>query len=760
MYIKSFIFIFCHLAVLFVGNISRRAIANPHSNINSIKPLKTAQWSTPRENTHQTTPQWSNPSQNLPETTPQWSNPSQNLPETTPQWSNPISPPIASPNPIESSFSPLENQAHLVPNAVAPRSTREVIEYPSQYSSQDINPVTEPDRTISEQRNDPSTEQQENSQEPINQETQLPVISDSDTEITAESVASQFTPRDSPLVNQQFIQPTALHLNKGDIVLKLNNRLFFTPGSVETDGTTDFYNLAFSWGITNNLELTFDLQHVDSSFPGRQGEFDVLTVGGDNEGTVEVKQRIWQNSSQTQALSGVVSLSFPLADRGSLFRQNSQTVLDEQRQDFVPALQIPLTTSISDRLQLTFSPTVAFFPEESALFLRRPPTNNSDSFGTTFGFAGAISYNLSPRLTLWGDAFVPVTGNNSVSRDSGQPAKTVAFNAGFRYLVNPRLAVDVFASNTLGSTGALALTADPGFTSLGASVVFMPDLISGNRRYPDSFDLELKGEDSPITTDGLAFFDGGTIPSGKFLFNLQGGSQGVLTSLRYGLLKDLEVGIFLDYVSSDVDESEQGVSGKIRVLNQAQGDPLTASLAATFSLTNQPFINFINNNRNEFDNRNLDKDVPFFFPGQDDAPEGKLFIVTLSLPLHYQFDNGAALWATPIVGFVQRNGVEVAGVNVGGSFPVLQDISLVGEVGANFVDAGNSFVGNNRENVIPWTVAIRWDSSRFLGIDSNSTNRPQLELYVTNRVGSSTWHQLRVRDQNETAVGVGVFIPF
>ncbi|MGH2415992.1 MAG: hypothetical protein ACRDEA_20340, partial [Microcystaceae cyanobacterium] len=35
----------------------------------------------------------------------------------------------------------------------------------------------------------------------------------------------------------------------------------------------------------------------------------------------------------------------------------------------------------------------------------------------------------------WGDAFVPVTGNNSISRDSGKPDTAIAFNAGLRYLV-------------------------------------------------------------------------------------------------------------------------------------------------------------------------------------------------------------------------------------------------------------------------------------------------------------------------------------
>ena len=63
--------------------------------------------------------------------------------------------------------------------------------------------------------------------------------------------------------------------------------------------------------------------------------------------------------------------------------------------------------------------------------------------------------------------------------------------------------------------------------------------------------------------------------------------------------------------------------------------------------------------------------------------------------------------------------------------------------------------------MIPWTVAVRWQPLSLFGLEPsvNNTN-PQLELYLTNRVGSSTWHQLRVRDQNKTAIGVGLILPF
>ena len=212
----------------------------------------------------------------------------------------------------------------------------------------------------------------------------------------------------------------------------------------------------------------------------------------------------------------------------------------------------------------------------------------------------------------------------------------------------------------------------------------------------------------------------------------------------------------MDYISGDIDESEQGLSAKVRFLNQAVGSPFTLSVATTVGLTNQPFVNFLANDRNEFDRRDLDKEVPIFTPGGDEFEEGKQLIVTLALPLHYQFQNNHAVWLTPIVGYVQRKGTEIAGFNLGGAIAFSREFNLIGEVGANFAGEGNAFKGDSLDDEILWTVGLRWNPSKLLKVNTDS----QLELYLTNRVGSSTWHQLRVRDDNDIAIGLGLQLPF
>ncbi|MGF1587692.1 MAG: hypothetical protein ACFCU7_00340 [Pleurocapsa sp.] len=566
-----------------------------------------------------------------------------------------------------------------------------------------------------------------------------------------------FTPLSEQLL---FSQPTAKQLGNGEVVINLNTRTFFFPDLVESgvdnDDSAVNFNTGFSWGISKDLQLTLQFQHVDSSSPVKQGEFTSERTE-DNEAAIEFKGRIWNNQPETIALSGVIAASW--GTRGFWFSSSGE-VTEINNRDIFAALAFPVTADVGDRWQFNLSPTVAFFKDESAVFFHRLPDDEDSSFGTVLGIGGAVSYQVSSRLLIFSDVFLPLTGNNSINRDSGKPDQAIAYNAGLRYLTNPRLALDLYATNTFASFAPLSLTADRDFMGLGANLVFMPDVVPANRQYSDRFETTQTDREL-ITKDGLAFFDGGTLPSGQLAVQLQAGSQGVLTAIRYGLLKDLEAGIFLDYVAGEVDESEQGISGKVRFLNQQENAPVTLSALASASLTNEPFVNFFENDATAFERRNLDKTVPIFTPGGDDALRGKRLILTFALPIHYEIDQNAAVWFTPILGYVQRLGTEIGGFNLGGEIAINQEFSFIGEVGANFFGEGNSLIDGQLANKIPWTIGVRWLPGFLLDKQAAIDNsNPYIELYLTNRIGSSTWHQLRVRENNDLGVGVGLFVPF
>ena len=601
-----------------------------------------------------------------------------------------------------------------------------------------------------------------------NAETQPETSSNQPRILTAAEASAQETEdvTQNPATNELLqhrhpILTTAEQLRQGEVITNFRYRQYFPPGTEASVGLTGQPTFGISWGVTDNLELTLDAQTVDNSGPIRQGPFKAQRINPDGTGpnffqefTLQGKQRLWQNAEGTLALSGVAAASLGNAGRPFRFFTATNPISNGQNHQIVPSFELPLTIKPDSHWQFTLSPKVAFLPDDNALYFNRLPSDNTRSFGTTFGLAGAISYQLNPRLILWGDAFVPLTGNNTINRETGFPARTVAFNAGLRYIFNPRLATDLFVSNTLGNTGALSLVADRDYPSVGLGITYLPGITAANRRYSQHFGSTQ--QPPPSTLAGFALLDGGTIPSNQLLLSFQGGSQGLLTGFRYGLLDDFEIGAFLESISGNVDESELGLSGKIRLLHQADGDPFTLSGLVTVARTNNVLVNLINNNRNELARRGLKKGG-FAFSNEKD---GELLAITLSTPMHYQFKGGSALWLTPTVGFIQRNGIEVAGLNFGGSVPLARNLEMIAEAGLELSGKGNAFIGNKRETVIPWTVGLRWRPASVLGIpDKSPISGLQLEAYITNRVGTTPLGSLRVRADNDLAIGAGLVLP-
>ncbi|WP_242032110.1 transporter [Microcoleus sp. FACHB-672] len=574
--------------------------------------------------------------------------------------------------------------------------------------------------------------------------------------------------RGDVLRSRPTVLTTAHHLQRGEILTNFRYRQSFPSGSASDVGLTGQPTFAISWGATDNLEITLDAQTVDNAGPGEQGDLTASRTTAEGSGnffqelTLQAKQRIWENLEENFALSGVLAVSRGIRSY-QFFNENGQLDSGSNTEELVVSLELPFTVKTDDRWQFTLSPKVAFLPEDNALYFRRLPDNDDDSFGTTLGLAGAVSYQVNPRLILWGDTFIPFTGNNSLNQDTGRPARSIAFNTGLRYLVNPRLATDLFISNTLGNTGALSAIADRESISLGLGVTFLPAFTAANRQYPQHFgDTQ---NPPPFIPAGFGFLDGGTIANQQLLTTLQGGSQGLLASIQYGLLDDFEIGGFIDSISGDTDESEIGLSGKIRFLHQADGDPFTLSGLVTVSKSNNVLLNFLSGNSNELENRGLEEEGFVFSSevcsdnGGVSKNDGECLMITLSAPMHYQLENGSAVWLTPTLGYVQRNGLEIAGFNLGGSVPLGQNITAIAEAGFNLTGDGNALVDDDRKNLIPWALGVRWNAASLFNWPVTKNLGPQVELYLTNRVGSSPFQTLRVREDNDIAVGAGILFP-
>lgn len=560
---------------------------------------------------------------------------------------------------------------------------------------------------------------------------------------------------------------SAVPLKEGEL-LTTGIARFFSPIRSSRGSANDDLNLnqsySLAYGLKDTIELGVDLQGQNTTTPGAQQNYIVQRVESNGQGanviqeaTVYAKFRFFHQD--TLQASAILSSTF-----GSrVFTFSGPANFTSRSSGFTPALEIPLTyTAWQGALSFTLSPRLAFFSTDNAVFYPINPQLGGN-FGTTLGIALGGTVQLGPRLQLRGDVMPIVFGNNTIETNSGLPSRRIVFNAGMRYLVNPRLAIDLFASNAIGNTGAAAFAARPDI-GFGVGLTYVPDRIwplefNANRGFAKSFNTNLS-EESQFVRSGIGFLDGGTIPEGQFFTQLRISNLGVATSLRLGLLNDFEVGLFANFTASTVDESEAGLSIKLRLLNQASNNPFTLSTVLTLGRTSARFTNFLNQDPNAI----LSAQNQFGAGIGDRGPlppnlfqterAGEAFIGTLSFPLQ-QTNPDVSWWVTPKVIFIQRtpdNLSPIVGLSVGSSVRLGSHLEAFAEL-SPLLRGENALIGNRRERVLPWSIGLRW-------VPNLEALPTSLELFVTNSLGFSPLQSLRVIHDNGISVGLGLNFGF
>lgn len=142
---------------------------------------------------------------------------------------------------------------------------------------------------------------------------------------------------------------------------------------------------------------------------------------------------------------------------------------------------------------------------------------------------------------------------------------------------------------------------------------------------------------------------------------------------------------------------------------KASRSGLQWSIDASVGLTNEVSQNFINNAPPLSMNLDFQNACPLCFRwiilrGVNSWSQPLCRFIT-------KVNDQLNAWFTPILEYAQRLGVKLAGFNLGRSFEVVKDVSLVAEVGANFMGRGNSFNQTRLVDRILWTLTVRWNLS-------------------------------------------------
>jgi hypothetical protein len=344
----------------------------------------------------------------------------------------------------------------------------------------------------------------------------------------------------------------------------------------------------------------------------------------------------------------------------------------------------------------------------------------------------------------WGRGFVPLAGRNTIDRSTGAPARVVTYDAGLRWTVSPALALDGFVSNALGNTGALAYVADREYRALGTGVRVRPGA-ADRPPPPEPATRRASGTRVPLALAPLA---PATLDRGRAVVRARWGTHGLLAALEGAIVRQLQAGVYLDLLRGTRDEGELGALARLTV---AESPSTRLGLVLAASRTNNPLVNLLAARSDELQRLGLPKGGFRF--GDESLEEGRLYTLTGAIPLQASVGDRTTLRAAPVLGYVQRHGVQVGGVTIGVDRDVGAAVRLVGESGVA-VGRGNRLDAVGRSPAVPWLLALAWHLP-----DGGTPGRrgvAAIELFATNRAGDSPFHMLRVRSHGNLSAGIGV----
>lgn len=376
------------------------------------------------------------------------------------------------------------------------------------------------------------------------------------------------------------------------------------------------------------------------------------------------------------------------------------------------------------------------------MYVRRLP-GESRSFGPLAGAFLAGRWHATSKLGLVWRSFTPFVGRNAISRTSGRPVRVVAYDAGVALRLSRHAEGELFVSNALGNTGALALVADREYRAIGTAL----RIHSGGSPPNGSVDEDAWGASgAPIALAALAAPSRG---AGGVELRARLGSGGLLIAGEWAPVPGVQGGVFLDYLRGRDDEGELGAMLRVGLSDFAQSAGGTrVGVTVSASRTNNPLVNLLAADRREIDRLGLPKgDFRF---GDEDVNEGRLYVIAAAVPVEIGVRSRTRVRVAPTLGYVQRRGLQLSGVAMGIERDVEHRVTLAADGGVP-IGRANVVLTGRRGYAVPWGATVAWRPWAWAGREVLS-----LEAFVSNRAGDSPFHALRVRAGGGVAFGGGL----
>lgn len=378
----------------------------------------------------------------------------------------------------------------------------------------------------------------------------------------------------------------------------------------------------------------------------------------------------------------------------------------------IGSLSVPVSVDVSPSLQFHIAPGVSFLPDN---------LGGVPFYGTVAHLGAGATYRATERITAFAAVAVPVSGGNTVT-SAGTISQEPVWTVGGRYNITPKGAVELYATNGVGTTPATSiLTYWPGGDEIlyGARLVWTP---GNGPEYRSSYRSlrALTRRETNAQLDGFTLASADTHEPGSIVATAWGGTEDAYGA---GLIiapdQDGQIEGYFERRANDgsvpaaltsVGRDRYMFGLKLRLLDQNNGSPFSFSARVLGG-----------------------REVGSGTPGV-----GVLYVET---PASYKASPALTISATPKI--AAFGNTEIFGLGLGANIAVSPDLELIGEVTATQNGNGTVWAAGARYNLGDSGFSIDAHASNATGTRDIGTlvaqDSVRYTLGLTKRFDASGW---------------------
>ncbi|MDJ0826852.1 MAG: hypothetical protein QNJ16_15240 [Rhodobacter sp.] len=447
------------------------------------------------------------------------------------------------------------------------------------------------------------------------------------------------------------------------------------PGTAAGTGN-QIYDWHGDWGVRDRFQAGFTFQSYNDPFHkpinGATSRLKFLTYG------VSGKFKVYETPRLSFGVQGSVEYMTWESPLWGSDVANADHVIG--------SVQAPVTFRFSPQFELHLTPGVSIFPDS---------INGFDFFGTV-GYIGAgATWKPHERVTAYGMVNVPVSGTNNITNTQTLD-DTPIWTVGGRYNVTPKVAVDLYATNGLGTspaTGILGYPPDAETVLYGIQLNWTPGAGKGYRStYRAGPPKPATARSRSLEQAGFTLGTGRTLSPGTLMgVAAYGTDDGFTAAAHLSPDQDFEFGGLIERFANDgsvgaplvdnINDKRFLYFAKLRVLDQDYGDPVSMAVEVS--------------------------------AGRDLASGPNTGTLTLGAPISYDFNDRFTVNVNPRA--AAQGNSQTYGLGLGVNYEVLPGLEAIAEVTPVVDGNGTVWAAGARYNVPDWDFSVDLHATNAIG---------------------------------------------